>query len=105
MALFPATPSPLATPRAKWEDAGMAQPQSLPGSGPAPDVVGCTPEELEQYRGNWIAFSADGSRIIASSPTLAGLDARVRAAGEDPEQVLLERIPGSDSIRSGSELS
>jgi hypothetical protein len=83
----------------------MAQPQSVPGSIPAPDVAGCAPEELEQYRGNWIAFSADGSRIIASSPTLAGLDAQVRAAGDDPEQVLLERIPGSDSIHSGSELS
>jgi hypothetical protein len=95
----------LATPRAKWEDAGMTQPQSLPGSVPAPDGAGCTAEELEQYRGNWIAFRADGSRIIASSPTLAGLEARVRAAGEDPEQVLLEHIPGSDSIHSGSELS
>ena len=83
----------------------MTQPQSLPGSIPAADVASCTPLGLEQCRGNWVAFSADGSRIIASSPTLAGLDARVRAAGEDPEQVLLERIPGSDSIRSGSELS
>jgi hypothetical protein len=82
----------------------MTGPQSLPGAVPAPDVVGWTPEELEQYRGNWIAFRADGSRIIASSSTLASLDARVRAAGEDPEQVLLERIPDSDSIRSGSEL-
>jgi Family of unknown function (DUF5678) len=72
---------------------------------PAAEIAGCTSEELEQYRGNWIAFSADGSRIIASSPTLASLDARVRAAGEDPEQVLLERIPPRDSIPSGSELS
>jgi hypothetical protein len=83
----------------------MTQPQTLPGSVPAPNVAGCTSAELEQYRGNWIAFSADGSRIIATSPTLAGLDARVRAAGEDPEQVLLERIPSGDSIGSGSELS
>jgi hypothetical protein len=83
----------------------MTQPPSQPHFVPALEVAGCTPEELEQYRGNWIAFSADGSRIVASSPTLAGLDARVRAAGEDPEQVVLERIPGSDSIRSGSELS
>jgi hypothetical protein len=83
----------------------MAHPQSLPGCVPVPDVAGCTPEELEQYRGKWLAFSADGSRIVASSPTLAGLDARVRAASEDPEEVLLERIPGGNSIRSGSELS
>jgi hypothetical protein len=80
----------------------MTQPQSLPVSAAAADA-GCTPEELEQYSGNWIAFSADGARIIAGSPTLAGLE--LRAAGEDPEQVLLERIPASDSIRSGSEWS
>ncbi len=83
----------------------MTQPQSLPGSVPAADAAGCTPEELEPYRGNWVAFSADGSRIIARSPTLAGLDAQVLAAGEDPEQVLLERIPVSDFIPSGSELA
>jgi len=83
----------------------MTQAQSLPGSVPAPDVAGRTPEELEQYRGNWLAFSADGSRIIATSPTLADLESQLREAGEDLEQVLLERIPRSDSIRSGSELS
>jgi hypothetical protein len=83
----------------------MSLPQPFSGSVSAPDVAGRMRHELDQYRGNWIAFSADGSRIIASSTTLAGLDAQVRAAGEDPEQVLLERIPGSNSIRSGSELS
>jgi hypothetical protein len=83
----------------------MIQPQSDPGATPALEVAAYTPEELEQYRGQWVAFSADGARIIAGSPTLAGLDAQVRAAGEDPERVLLERIPGSESIRSGSELS
>jgi hypothetical protein len=62
-------------------------------------------EELGQYRGRWVAFSGDGCRLIASAASLANLDAKLREAGEDPEEVLLERIPEGDSIVSGSELS
>ncbi len=62
-------------------------------------------EELGKYRGRWVAFSGDGCRLIASAASLANLDAKVREAGEDPEEVLLERIPEGDSIASGSELS
>jgi hypothetical protein len=83
----------------------MPQPQPTPASSPALAVGDFPLDQLQKYRGNWIAFSADGSRIIASSPTLAALDAQVRTAGEDPEEVLLERLPGGESILSGSELS
>lgn len=61
-------------------------------------------EELSKYRGSWVAFSPDGRRLIASCTTLAALDAQVRAAGENPEEVLLERVPEGDAIASGSEL-
>jgi hypothetical protein len=60
---------------------------------------------LSQYRGCWIAFSADGRRVIGSAVTLAILEANLRQAGEDPEEVLLERIPSGNSIVSVSELS
>ncbi len=57
----------------------------------APDV---SPEEdLSRHRGCWVAFSPDGRRLIASSISLATLDAHVREAGEDPEEVFLERGP------------
>lgn len=49
-------------------------------------------EELRPYDGQWVGFSADGSRIVASAEDLADLDARIRAAGEDPQEVWLERI-------------
>ena len=61
--------------------------------------------ELGKHRGRWIAFSADGCRIISSDATLTALDQQVRAAGENPEEVLLEWIPDADGITSGSELS
>jgi len=57
------------------------------------------------HRGCWVAFSPDGRRLIARSISLATLDIQVRKAGENPEEVLLERIPDGDCITSGSELS
>ncbi|MEX2138853.1 MAG: hypothetical protein WD894_06300 [Pirellulales bacterium] len=82
-------------------------PHSQQTSGPPVQV---TPddfplEELRKHRGHWVAFSADGRRLIASSTELSTLDVLVRTAGEDPEQVLLERIPDGEFIASGLELS
>lgn len=62
-------------------------------------------EQLSEHRGRWVAFSSDGYRLIASAITLANLEAKVREAGENLEEVLLERISNGDSIVSGSELS
>ena len=62
-------------------------------------------EELLKHRGHWIAFSADGCRIISSDASLMVLDQKVRAAGENQEEVLLEWIPDAEGIMSGSELS
>jgi hypothetical protein len=61
--------------------------------------------ELAKYRGQWVAFSSDGRRIIASSADLAALDALIVAAGEDPEQAALERIDADDCILGGAEFS
>ena len=82
----------------------------MPQSPPTSPVDDAAPaevslEELRKHPGHWLAFSPDGQRLIASSATLADLDAQVRAAGENPEEVLLERIPVDHAIRSGAELS
>ncbi len=83
----------------------MAQSQQTPAaqSQVAPDDSHL--EELSAHRGRWVAFSPDGRRLIASCTTLAALDAQVRAAGENPAEVLLERVPDGDFIDSGSQLS
>jgi hypothetical protein len=60
--------------------------------------------ELIKYEGNSVAFSADGMRIIASSPDLAALDALVIATGACPEHVALERIDFQDSCLGGAEI-
>ncbi len=53
-------------------------------------------EELEKYRGQWVAFSPDGRRIVAGAPTLEALHERLDAAGEDSQQLWFEGIPGPD---------
>lgn len=62
------------------------------------------PDELQQYSGKWVAFSADGTRIIAAADNLTDLDKLVVAAGEDVEQVGYERIELEDSSVGGAEL-
>jgi hypothetical protein len=83
----------------------MPQSQPMPGSASEASLSDLPAEELTKHRGHWLAFSPDGHRLIASCLTLKELDAQVRAAGENPEEVLLDRIPCGDAILSGSELS
>jgi hypothetical protein len=83
----------------------MPQSQPMPASSSEVSPSDIPAEELGKHRGHWLAFSADGARLIASCATLKELDIHVRAAGENPEDVLLDRIPNGDAILSGSELS
>jgi len=53
-------------------------------------------EELAQYRGQWVAFSADGRRILASGETLECLEQKLAAQGNDPQEVVLEGVPGPE---------
>jgi hypothetical protein len=60
-----------------------------------------TAEQLAPYDGQWVAFSMDGSRIVAAAPDLLELDKKVIELGEDPEQVGLEFIDQSPDIDVG----
>jgi hypothetical protein len=61
------------------------------------------PEELTRHKGQWVAFSQDGARIVASAKTLETLDNRIVAAGENPEMVVLEYIGAEDIVVGGAE--
>jgi alkanesulfonate monooxygenase SsuD/methylene tetrahydromethanopterin reductase-like flavin-dependent oxidoreductase (luciferase family) len=50
------------------------------------------PEELRKRDGQWVAFSADGLRIVGSPATIAELAEQLRAAQEDLQNVVLERM-------------
>jgi len=62
--------------------------------------------ELERYRGLWVAFSPEGTQIVASGKSLDQVEEQVKTAGEDPNEVVFERIPGSDDdvYLAGSDL-
>ncbi len=49
-------------------------------------------DELRKRNGQWVAFSADGKRIVAGAATLSELADRVRALQQDMRDVVLERI-------------
>ena len=59
--------------------------------------------ELAKYRGQWIAFSMDGRRIVASATDFVELDALLLAMGEDPERVALEYVDTDVSFVTGPE--
>jgi hypothetical protein len=61
-------------------------------------------EALAPYAGRWIAWSPDGSRIVADSEAPEDLDERILAAGEDPERCVVEGIPATDAMLGGSGL-
>ncbi len=54
--------------------------------------------ELEKYRGKWVAFSADGSRIVASRDTELEADAHAQSLGMKPADYVLEAIPAVDTL-------
>jgi hypothetical protein len=49
-------------------------------------------DELKQYDGQWVAFSADGRRIVASAATIAAVAERVRSTNERLAEVMIEHI-------------
>ena len=57
--------------------------------------------ELAKHRGEWVAWSPDGTRLVATSRTPDALDDLVRAAGENPEDCAVEGIPETDCVVGG----
>jgi hypothetical protein len=56
--------------------------------------------ELANYRSQWVAFSPDGRRILAGAETIEHLEEQLAALGQDPQQVVLEHIPGPEDDTS-----
>jgi hypothetical protein len=48
--------------------------------------------ELEKYNGQYVAWSPDGTFILAGDPDPLRLDALLRATGHDPGEILVTRV-------------
>jgi hypothetical protein len=55
-------------------------------------------EELEKYNGQFVAWSDDGTRILAAQPDRAQMEATLVAAGIYPDDVLISRIAVPEEI-------
>ena len=62
--------------------------------------------DLKPYDGQWVAFSADGHRIVASGESIGQVSERVAAAREAIQELVLERIEieTADTRLGGAEL-
>jgi hypothetical protein len=54
------------------------------------------PEQLLPYAGQHIAWSWDGSRILASDPDAEVLEQKLVEAGHDPQRVVFSYVPPPD---------
>jgi hypothetical protein len=56
--------------------------------------------ELLKFGDQWLAWSADGTRIVAHHEDLLVVAERVKTAGIEPEDVTLEYIPPEGEVQS-----
>jgi Family of unknown function (DUF5678) len=52
--------------------------------------------ELAKYQGSWVAFSADGRRIVARGETVEQLEREIAIQGESGQNVVREWVPGAE---------
>jgi hypothetical protein len=55
-------------------------------------------DELAKYRGKHIAWSPDGTSIVASAETLDELMDVIEAGGDDMVHCLVDYVPDADSL-------
>jgi hypothetical protein len=58
-------------------------------------------EELNRYCGQHVAWSPDGTRILASDPDPLKVIAAVKALGYNPAETPIEDIPPEDGFLGG----
>lgn len=57
--------------------------------------------ELDKYRGQYAAWSPDGTRILAADKDMVRLCRTIREAGHDPKEILISMVPSTDTILGG----
>jgi hypothetical protein len=60
-----------------------------------------SPKELARYVGQYVAWSPDGTRILACNEDELRLAEAIRAAGHNSADVLIAFVPAEDEILLG----
>jgi hypothetical protein len=60
------------------------------------NIAKFTAEELARYEGQYVAFSSDGSKILASATSILGLASKLDDLGFIPAEYEIEPITPSD---------
>lgn len=64
------------------------------------------PERLAQYTGQYVAWSPDGTDILASDRDPIALEAAVRETGHLPSEIVISFVPdANESIVGGGSLT
>lgn len=61
-------------------------------------------EELAQYAGKYVAWSSDGTRILAADEDELTLIRAIQAAGHNSAEILIAFVPVEDEILLGGGL-
>jgi hypothetical protein len=56
------------------------------------------PEQLLPFRGQHIAWSADGTRILACGDDMLDVERKLVAAGIDPSQIVHDYVDHPDTV-------
>jgi hypothetical protein len=56
------------------------------------------PVELAKYNGQYVAWSPDGTAILAADPDPLRVDALLCAAGHDPAEILVSRVAFPEEV-------
>jgi hypothetical protein len=59
-------------------------------------------EELEKYVGKYVAWSPDGTKILAADEAPIHLHATIKALGYDPGEIVISSVPPSDLVILGA---
>ena len=59
------------------------------------------PEELEKYAGRYVAWSPDGTQIVAAADRLSALAPAIEASEFDPAECVLSYVPHADEVILG----
>ncbi len=66
--------------------------------------VRVAPGELEKYAGKYVAWSPDGTQILAADDDPLKVVAALKSAGYDPAECVLSSVPAPEEIVLGGGL-